>query len=80
MRVSGYNEILSGEASTIDLKSSNDDIGPVSRADVAQVCVSALLDPNALNKSFYVSKKSGGTRSDEDMSAKFSALPKDSIP
>lgn len=52
IRVAGYNELPSSEASTIDLVQTNTeaDIVPVSRADVAQVCVSALLDPSALNK------------------------------
>ena len=53
---------------------SNDGIMPVSRDEAAQVCVSALLDPQALNKIAYMSKKSGGGRMDEDLSAKFAAL------
>lgn len=80
VRVSEFNESPSGEASTIDLVSSNANVQPVSRAEVAQVCVSALLDPHALNKSLYISKKSGqSTRKDEDISFKFSALPADTI-
>jgi hypothetical protein len=77
VRVSGFNEGLSGEASTIVLKNQDDDVAPVSRADVAQVCVAALLDPNALNKSLYMGKKSAGSARDEDISAKFASLPKD---
>jgi hypothetical protein len=79
VRISGYNESPSSEASTIDLKSTNNDVKAVSRAEVAQVCVSALLDPNALNKSFYVSKRAKKTASvlDESISAKFQALPAD---
>lgn len=80
IRVSGYNESPAGESSTIDLQASNDGVTPVSRADVAQVCVSALLDPNALNKSFYMSKtkyKSRGTANEEDISEKFKTLPRD---
>lgn len=50
---------------------------PVSRAEAAQVCVSALLDPHALNKSVYIGKQKGTAR-DEDISAKFAALPSDS--
>ena len=49
---------------------------PVSRAEVAQVCVGALLDPNALNKSIYMSKKRSNTL-DEDFSEKFLSLPAD---
>lgn len=65
----------------IDLKATNDDVNAVSRAEVAQVCVGALLDPHALNKSFYVSKRDKGKISvaDESMSAKFEALPVDQV-
>jgi hypothetical protein len=80
VRVSGFNELRSGEASTIDLTQSNDEVMPVSRAEVAQVCASALLDPNALNKSLYVSKakrKSNDLSREEDMSSKFSELQPD---
>lgn len=81
VRVSEFNESPSGEASTIDLKSSNEGIASVSRAEVAQVCASALLDPNALNKSLYISKTSGrkSTSKDEDISSKFAKLPADAI-
>ncbi|CAB9520406.1 patatin-like phospholipase domain-containing protein [Seminavis robusta] len=79
VRVSGFNESPSSEASTIELKSSNDDINDVSRAEVAQVIVGSLLDPNALNKSFYVSKRVKGSSKniDETMSAKFLSLATD---
>jgi hypothetical protein len=77
VRVAGYNESPSGEASSIDLMKTNLGLSPVSRADAAQVCVSALLDPEALNKSVYIGKRTG-TGLDEDMSAKFAALPSDS--
>lgn len=84
VRVSGYNESPGGEASTIDLTSSNEYITAVSRDEVAQVCASALLDPSALNKSFYMTKtqrkSTGGDLSkEEDMSNKFSSLPTDAI-
>lgn len=82
VRVPGFNEVPSGEASTIDLRSepTEGELVAVSRDEVAQVIVSALLDPNALNKSFYVGKKKGKSRSvDEDFSAKFAALPTDAI-
>jgi putative NADH-flavin reductase len=85
-RVPGYNEIPSGEASTIELSStlppssSSAAEALVSRDEVAQICVNALLDPSALNKSFYVSKKKGqATRADEDISAKFKALAADTV-
>ncbi len=110
IRVAGYNESPSGEASTIDLTSvshprprvarklngrspgdgklthsfslldgrikTNEVFSPVSRAEAAQVCVSALLDSHALNKSVYIGKRKGSAR-DEDISAKFAALPSD---
>jgi hypothetical protein len=81
VRVSEFNESPSGEASTIDLKSSNENVQSVSRAEVAQVCVSALLDPHALNKSLYISKNNGqkSTSKDENISSKFSVLPPDTI-
>jgi len=87
VRIAGFNESPSGEASTIELTSQSPIIdsstsltdAAVSRADVAQVCVSALLDPHALNKSFYVTKKKVASSQDEDMSAKFAALPIDEI-
>ena len=62
------------------MKSNDEDVLPVSRDEVAQVCVGALLDPNALNKSFYMGKRQRGQRSssvDENMSTKFAALPTD---
>lgn len=80
VRVSGFNEVPSGEASTIDLKQSNDEMMAVSRAEVAQVCAEALLDPNALNKSLYMSKakrKSQDLQREEDLSSKFAVVPPD---
>jgi uncharacterized protein YbjT (DUF2867 family) len=50
----------------------------LSRADVARVCVQALLDPEALNKSFYLCRGSSSDDS-EDLSAQFEALPTDTI-
>jgi len=81
IRVAGFNELSTSEASTIDLVNSNieNSIVPVSRAEVAQVCVSALLDPSALNKSVYMTKKKvvGNVLDEEDISAKFEAIPYD---
>jgi uncharacterized protein YbjT (DUF2867 family) len=84
IRVAGFNELSTSEASTIDLVKSNTDtdIVPVSRAEVAQVCVSALLDPSALNKSVYMTKKKVAGKNvldEEDISAKFDAIPSDKI-
>lgn len=42
------------------------------------MCVAALLDPNALNKSVYVEKQKG-TAQDGGLSVKFAALPRDTI-
>ena len=124
IRIAGFNELPTSEASTIDLLSghrlektvTNDGNGgndgtflggehgdaqtdsgsvliPVSRAEVAQVCVSALMDPYALNKSLYMSKKTSrrgsdsfdldtrvvSTIDDEDISKKFEAIPTDGV-
>lgn len=85
IRVAGYNESPTAEAATIDLVSCPQKeraLMAVSRAEVAQVCARALMDPAALNKSFYVSKRKGGIVSsddDEDMEAKFSALQADAV-
>jgi len=69
-RIPSLNELPSGEFSTLQLKQSNDNLAPVSRAEVAAVCVSALLDPNAVNTCFYLSKgKSGGLNVDSDRGA-----------
>ena len=84
IRVAGFNELSGSEASTIDLVQSNAEtkIVPVSRAEVAQVCVSALLDPSALNKCVYMTKKSVAGKNvldEEDISAKFEGIPTDII-
>jgi uncharacterized protein YbjT (DUF2867 family) len=79
IRVAGFNELPTSEASTIDLVRSNTNLVPVSRSEVAQVCVSALMDPSALNKSVYMTKKKSVGRAwdEEDISAKFEAIPSD---
>ena len=59
-RISELNELNSGEFSTLRLHQSGNELMPVSRAEVADVCVSALLDPNASNLCFYVSKAKAG--------------------
>jgi hypothetical protein len=84
IRVAGFNELSTSEASTIDLVKSNTEtsIVPVSRAEVAQVCVSALLDPCALNKCVYMTKKTVAGKNvldEEDISAKFEGIPTDVI-
>jgi hypothetical protein len=77
VRVAGFNEVSFGEASTIKL-STEPSLEAVSRSDVAQVCALALLDPNALNKSFYMAKSlKAATSDDENISAKFSRIPMD---
>jgi hypothetical protein len=81
-RVSGFNEVLTAETSTIDIRPSNEEVSALSRAEIAQVCVSALMDPNALNKSFYVTKKEGAapTADESDyMRDKFRVLPADVV-
>jgi hypothetical protein len=56
---------------------------PVSRVEAAQVCVGALLDPSALNKSVYMGKMQKGNKrsssSDENVSSKFDILPTDAV-
>ena len=74
-----FTEIDFGTILLVSGTQTDDDIQPVSRLEVAEVCVSALLDPAALNKSFYVSKKKGRNTSsiEETMSQKFSSLKTD---
>jgi hypothetical protein len=81
IRVAGFNELPTSEASTIDLVTTNTNIVPVSRSEVAQVCVSALMDPCALNKSVYMTKKKAGSNvwEEEDISAKFEVVPSDPV-
>ena len=75
IRVAALNELKSATFSSIRLTHSNEDLIPVSRAEVADVCVSALLDPNARNLCFYVTKaKPGGT-----VASEFRKLNSDSI-
>jgi len=56
VRVAGYNEEPTTSSSKLRFKQTNEGVASVSRADVAQVCVNALLDPEASNVSFYLSK------------------------
>jgi hypothetical protein len=80
IRVLNYNESPTSEASTLDLRSDNGSLSDVSRAEVAQVAVSALMDTKALNKSFYITRKVGkASVRDEDISLKFSSLPADAV-
>jgi len=77
IRIAGLNESPSGEFSTVTIKQSNKDLTPVSRAEVADVCVSALLNPNARNTCFYMTKAKPGERSldiDEKTSTQFVTL------
>ncbi len=57
IRVAGYNERQPGtDSSTVRLQKMNKDIVPVSRADLAQVVASAILEPNAANLVLYMTK------------------------
>ena len=81
IRIPELNELQSAEFSTIQLKQTNDDLSTVSRSEVAAVCVSALLDPNARNVSFYLSKSKSGARNidiDENISKQFIDLKPES--
>mmetsp|Transcript_32226 Transcript_32226/g.94884 ORF Transcript_32226/g.94884 Transcript_32226/m.94884 type:complete len:92 (+) Transcript_32226:136-411(+) len=51
-----YNEEATASPSKLRYKTDSKEVSPVSRADVAQVCVNTLLDPEASNVSFYLSK------------------------
>jgi len=51
----------------------------VTQDQVAQVCVSALLDPGALNKSFYLRSKQSSPNDDNNLSEQFQSLPKDPV-
>ncbi len=53
----------------------NDHLTPVSRAEVAEVCVSALLDPMAKNVCFYMTKaKPGSKKRSMDTTVQFDDL------
>jgi len=56
-------------------QSNEEEITSVSVSDVANVCASALTDPGALNKSFYITK-SGGKQS-TPVHEQFTSLPTD---
>lgn len=56
---------------------SNNDLTSVSRAEVAAVCETALLDPNARNVCFYITKTNPGDKSiaiDPNISQQFLKL------
>jgi len=65
IRLPELNELNSGEFSTLQLKQSNDNLTTISRAEVAAVCESALLDPNARNVCFYLTKAKPGDKNIE---------------
>ena len=67
-----------GDASAVTLSPDQQQGGNqgVSKTSVAQVCARAVMDPKALNKSFYLSGRSRSDQSD-DWSEKFGALPAD---
>jgi hypothetical protein len=56
IRVAGYNKETGTDSSTVRLQKMNKDIFPVSRADLAQVVASAILEPNACNLVLYMTK------------------------
>jgi uncharacterized protein YbjT (DUF2867 family) len=79
VRVHGFTDGVAADASAISLLATPPlSEAPVSRADVAQICVQALLDPAALNKSFYVTPSHRPTT--DDLSHKLSLLPVDEVP
>jgi len=83
IRIEGYNDLPSGESSTIRLQQSNEDCTAVSRAEVAEVCAKCLSDPNACNVSFYITKSNRkqyqtSLNMEEDISDKIAQLQPDS--
>ena len=79
VRVAGFSESPTGEASTLELTSTGgQDDSLVSRDEAALVCVSALLDPDALNKSFYMRKRDAPNRAGDD-EVTFASLPLDQV-
>lgn len=63
IRVAGYSESPVTQSGSIHLQQSDKDVSAVSRAEVAQVCANALLDPEACNTISYLtrSNKKGGS-------------------
>ncbi|KAL9189682.1 hypothetical protein ACHAXT_009357 [Thalassiosira profunda] len=76
IRVVGYNADRSTDSSAVRLQKMNKDITSVSRADLAQVISSALLEPNACNLVLYMTKAQSGERKvlDGDLWQKFKRL------
>ena len=62
----------------IALVSDNESATKVTQDQVAQICVSALLDPGALNKSFYA-KSTKANPDGSNLSSQFESLPKDPV-
>ena len=74
IRVAGYNTDISTDSSVVRLQKMNKDITPVSRADLAQVIASALLEPNASNLILYMTKAKQRGVKDGDLWEKFARL------
>jgi len=74
IRVSGFNESPSTDSSAVRLQKTNENISPVSRADLSQVIASALLEPNACNLVLYMTKSNQRGVVDGDVFAKFARL------
>ena len=66
---------MNGSCSYSTSNQSNRNLAPVSRQEVAAVCVDALLQPNARNVCFYVTRaKSASQNIDEKISVQFDKL------
>ncbi|KAL3797747.1 hypothetical protein HJC23_000292 [Cyclotella cryptica] len=74
IRVAGYNESPSTDSSAVRLQKTNKDITSVSRADLAQVVASALLEPNACNLVLYMTKSQERGVADGNIWQKFARL------
>lgn len=81
IRTPGFSDLPTSDITTLQLEEAlkeHEKSELISRSEVADVCVSALLDSNALNKSFYLRKSNSreALRSsfEKDLSEKFSRI------
>eukprot|EP00612_Vaucheria_litorea_P005911 CAMPEP_0171460514 /NCGR_PEP_ID=MMETSP0945-20130129/5352_1 /TAXON_ID=109269 /ORGANISM="Vaucheria litorea, Strain CCMP2940" /LENGTH=487 /DNA_ID=CAMNT_0011986717 /DNA_START=121 /DNA_END=1584 /DNA_ORIENTATION=- len=55
VRVAGYNNAPGG-IQAVKIQQDQENVGPISRADAADICISCLLDSRACNLAFYASQ------------------------
>mmetsp|Transcript_4645 Transcript_4645/g.10511 ORF Transcript_4645/g.10511 Transcript_4645/m.10511 type:complete len:439 (+) Transcript_4645:69-1385(+) len=80
IRVAGYNADLGTDSSAVRLQKMNKNITLVSRADLAQVIASALLEPNACNLILYMTKAQQRGVLDGNIWQKFARLRSENEP